>query len=348
MKHMNLSATKIKPPLLKKYDLRYIEDSTNGITRMKKGRGFSFIYPDGNIVKTEADKNRLKSLVVPASYEKVWYCPFDNGHLQATGYDSKSKKQYFYHPDWERLRESTKFSSLLEFSQSLPSFRRRLASNLKETDLNKETLVCAMARVLDRTGMRIGSDSATDLNNTHGLTTLEKKHLETQDNELIFSYLGKGSHDIERHFNDKKVMEVIDQCVEIPGQRLFEYKDKKGKKRNIDSSDLNNYIKKYMGIEFTAKDFRTWRFSCYFIKEALRQKEKDKTTLSKILKNISEETGNTPAVLKSSYVHPGLLKIVKEGDWSYLKNPKDQIMGLRQNENIFIHYLQTDHALDAL
>lgn len=345
---MNLPATKIKPPLLKKYDLCYIEDDSSGITRVKRGRGFSFIYPDGNIIKDKNDKNRLEALAVPPSYDKVWYCPYDNGHLQATGYDSKSKKQYFYHPDWERLRESTKFSSLLEFGQALPAFRRRLASNLKDTDLNKETLVCAMARVLDRTGMRIGSDIATERNQTHGLTTLEKEHLETNDNGVVFSYQGKGNHDIERHFNDKKVMDVIDQCVEIPGQRLFKYKDKNGKKRNIDSSDLNTYIKKFMGLEFTAKDFRTWRFSCYFITEALRQKQKGKVTLTTILQNISDETGNTPAVLKSSYVHPGLLKIVKDGDWSYLENPKDQITGLLQNENIFINYLQTDHAQSAL
>jgi DNA topoisomerase-1 len=345
---MNLHTTKIKPTLLKKYDLHYIEADVNGISRSKRGRGYSFIYPNGQIVKDEKEKQRLKSLAVPPSYEKVWYCPLHNGHLQATGYDSKSKKQYFYHPHWEELREMTKFTAMLEFGKALPSFRRRLADNLKNTELDKETLLCAMARILDRTGMRIGSDLATNLNRTHGLTTLEKKHLSKEDKTIIFSYKGKGNQDVERQLNDAKVTQIIDQCVEIPGQRLFEYTDENNNTKVIDSADLNNYIKKNMGEEFSAKDFRTWRFSCYFIEKALNHTKKARTTLTKILSDISEETGNTPAVLKSSYVHPGLQNIVKEKNWKFLENPKKQITGLRRYDNIFLNYLQSTHADNSL
>jgi len=196
--------------------------------------------------------------------------------------------------------------------------------------------------------MRVGGEQATSLNKTHGLTTLNKNHLEKDSNTIEFIYKGKGGQEIDRYITDKKISEVIDQCVDIPGQRLFEYEDEVGNIKKVESKDLNNFIKDTMGSEFTAKDFRTWRFSCMFLEQILKIKEKENVTLKFILETISSETGNTPAVLKSSYIHPGLINILKNSEWFQLENPKNQISGLRQDENIFFNYLKSNHSEESL
>jgi len=343
-----LKATKIKPTLLDRYDLQYVYPDDIAITRVKRGRGFSYQDLSGNIINDTTEKKRLQNIAVPPTYNDVLYCTYANGHIQATGKDSKNKKQYFYHPDWEHLREMTKFSFMSEFGKALPRFRRKVNGHLKDTDLDQSTILAAMGRILDRTGMRVGSDTATTTNKTHGLTTLQKEHLHQDGNKIEFIYKGKGGHDIDRYLTDKKIADVIDQCVDIPGQRLFEYEDEKATKHNIDSADLNKFIKDTMGADFTAKDFRTWRFSCLFLEKTLKLKDKDTLTLKLILESVSEETGNTPAILKSSYIHPGLIQILKKSNWKELENPKNQVAGLRQDENIFLNYLSSNHSKKSL
>ena len=269
--------------------------------------------------------------------------------MQATGHDSKNKKQYFYHEKWREIQEANKFNSLYIFGEKLPSFRRKINHHLDLDAIDKETVLAAMARLLDKTGMRVGNDSATQNNQTYGLTTLQKKHVETDNSEITLDYVGKGGKEIERFLNDSKIVEIIDNCAEIPGQRLFEVLDEDGKKKSLNSHDLNSFLKKLMDESFSAKDFRTWRFSCYFIEKSLSAHQKsDKTTLTSILKNVSDISGNTPSILKSSYIHPGLLEIVKDNDWDLLDKPSKVKQGLRQSEQIFLNYLQTEHAKNAL
>ena len=332
-----LSSTKIDPAQLKDYDLTYVYEQNPGIQRVKRGRGFSFLSPDGTTIKDKSERERLLAIAVPPTYDKVWYCPIYNGHLQATGFDASAKKQYFYHPAWELLRETSKFSYMERFGEKLPAFRRRINRTLNDADNEKEELLSAMSRILDKTGMRTGNESASQTNKTYGLTTLRKKHVDHDDAALHFEYKGKGGNELEKDLRDPKVVNIIDHCAEIPGQRLFQYLDSKGEKHSVDSSDMNIFLKDSMGEDFSAKDFRTWRFSCLFLEEALRLASKGAgVTLKSVLGRVSETSGNTPSILKSSYVHPGLMK-----------NDKDQLSGLRKSENRLLNYLKTKHASDA-
>src|SRR5690606_34297434 len=157
-----------------------------GIKRIKRGRGFSFLAANGSVIKNKNERERLLKLAVPPSYTQVWYCTEPNGHLQATGFDSKGKKQYFYHPLWEELRDKNKFSLMEEFGKSLPSFRRKIAYRIKNSENGKEKLLCTMLRILDKTGMRIGNVVSTQTNQTYGLTTLRKKHVSVDNQNIHF------------------------------------------------------------------------------------------------------------------------------------------------------------------
>lgn len=343
-----LFATKIDPEQLNEFELQYVYEEKPGIRRVKRGRGFSFLGPDGSLIRDKTERRRLLSVAVPPTYEDVWYCPLMNGHLQATGRDSTSKKQYFYHPQWERLREASKFSAMREFGQALPRFRRAIAVNLRGEESSKRSIIAAMARILDRTGMRVGNDDATISNKTYGLTTLKKEHVERDGSVIHLEYKGKGGVELEKTLHDPKVSAILEECAEISGQRLFEYHDEDGVKHSIDSGDMNAFLKNIMGQKFSAKDFRTWRFSCLFIEETLRQRDLDAVTLTSVLKAVAERTGNTPATLKSSYIHPGLLDIVREKSWGLLNSLEAETRGLRKHEALLLAYLETDHASHAL
>ncbi len=346
-----LASADINDELLRKYDLKYVYEEKPGIRRKKRGRGFSFIDTNGQFITDKKERKRLNSIAVPPTYEKVWYCPLPNGHLQATGYDSTSKKQYFYHNYWEQLRDIKKFSAMLHFGEILPSFRRKILEylNLFDGELDKSSVLSAMARILDRTGIRVGNNFASELHLTYGLTTLKKKHVECEEDYIHLEYKGKGGRELIKEFYAPKVANIIENCVEIQGQQLFEYADNKGNIFTVDSGDLNAFIKDIMGHEFSAKDFRTWRFNSFYITELLKQLRTGKrVTLKSVLGMVAKKSGNTPSILQSSYIHPGLIQVVKEENWEAVKKHQPKKYGLRKVENHLYHYLQTKHAEEAL
>lgn len=346
-----LASVDIDDELLEKYSLRYVYEEKPGIRRRKRGKGFSFIDNKGQLITDEKERERLNCIAVPPTYKKVWYCPLPNGHLQATGYDSTSKKQYFYHNYWEQLREIKKFSAMVCFGASLPSLRRKISEKLKikGDEINKEIVLSAMVRILDRTGIRVGNNLASKLHNTYGLTTLRKKHIECDEDYIHLEYKGKGGRELIKEFYAPKVANIIENCVEIQGQQLFEYTDNKGNIFTVDSGDLNAFIKDIMGHVFSAKDFRTWRFNTLFIKKLTKEVKKSrKVTLKSILESVATRSGNTPSILQSSYIHPGLIQVVKEEDWSLIQKYEPKKYRLRKAENYLYHYLQTKHADEAL
>ncbi|MDQ6781636.1 MAG: DNA topoisomerase IB, partial [Candidatus Eremiobacteraeota bacterium] len=85
--------------------LRYISDDRPGITRVKHGRSFRYIDPDGKPVRDRQTLQRIRKLAIPPAYERVWISPIANSHLQATGRDARRRKQYRYHARWREVRD---------------------------------------------------------------------------------------------------------------------------------------------------------------------------------------------------------------------------------------------------
>ena len=53
----------------------------------------------------------------------MWICPYENGHIQAIGYDARERKQYRYHPHYREVRDEAKFDHMLAFGAALPKIR---------------------------------------------------------------------------------------------------------------------------------------------------------------------------------------------------------------------------------
>lgn len=328
--------------------LIYIPELERGITRQKRGKGYSFISTNGKVISDPEERERLLAIAVPPSYEKVVYCPKPKGHLQAVGYDSTGNKQYFYHPLWEELRDRKKFSRMSKFGKALPAFRRKVSRRLRNSSSEKERVLCGIVRILDGTGMRVGNKQATTNSKTFGLTTLRKKHVTIDENDIRFSYKGKGGGKIICELQDPLVSDVLVTCLDRSGNRLFAYEKGDDQIQPIYSGDVNEFIQTHMGCTFSAKDFRTWRFSCLFLEELLKRQDQESVTLKEVLEQIAKQTCNTPAILKSSYIHPGLLVACKEDDKGVFRKPDSSPGALRKVESYLLRYVRSAHARKAL
>lgn len=131
-------------------DLVYVNDKDRGIKRVKKGAGFSYIL-DNKPLKDKAQLERIRKLVIPPAWTNVWICTRENGHIQATGYDVRNRKQYRYHQFWNLLRNETKFHRLYEFGKLVPAIRLKLEEDLMEKELSEKKVLATVISLMERT-----------------------------------------------------------------------------------------------------------------------------------------------------------------------------------------------------
>lgn len=331
-------------------NLVYVTDAEPGILRVKKGS--RFFYSVGlSILKEKTQIERIKSLVIPPAWEDVWICPLENGHLQATGLDTKNRKQYRYHPLWNTLRNHTKFYRLVEFGKTLPAIRLQLEKDLSLPGLPLEKVLATIVSLMERTNIRIGNNLYEKLYGSFGLTTLKDKHVNIQGNRLRFSFKGKKGiyHDIS--IQNKKLSGIVKKCKDIPGKELFQYFNEEGERKSIDSGMVNDYIKKISGGDFTAKDFRTWAgtVQAFLAFKEIGTAETEIEAKKKIvaaLDQVSQQLGNTRTVCKKYYVHPVMISLYESKALEkYLAELNsievdDNISGLTAEEKIVMKILE--------
>ncbi len=299
-------------------ELVYVSDSQPGILRLKKGRGYSYVYQE-KPVRDKKQIERIRQLVLPPAWTSVWICALPNGHLQATGYDLRKRKQYRYHTLWSILRNETKFHRLYEFGKELPKLRDRLEQDLAVKELTDKKVIATVISLMERTCIRVGNDEYEKLYGSHGLTTMKDKHVEVNGDKISFSFTGKKGKEHNITLKNKRLARIVQNCRDIPGKELFQYLDADGKRRPIDSGMINNYIKEATGYDFTSRDFRTWAGSLHLL-VALRSigeavtKTDIKQNLVKALDEVSVKLGNTRTVCRKYYVHPGLMELYENNN----------------------------------
>jgi DNA topoisomerase I len=329
-------------------DLAYVKDNTEGITRLKKGNGFVYLYKNKKITD-ETILQRIKKLVIPPAWKNVWICASANGHIQATGIDARNRKQYRYHNSWNALRNITKFHRLYEFGKALPLLRLQLEKDMESKVLSEEKVLATAISLMEHTYIRVGNQGYEKMYGSYGLTTLKDKHVGINGSEIKFSFKGKKGiyHNIT--LKNKKLAKIVKACRDIPGNELFQYYDTDGNRRSIDSGKVNNYIQSVTQKDFTAKDFRSWAGSLNILRafktlgEAI-DKTHCKQNVIAALEQVSKKLGNTRTVCLKYYVHPGLIKLYEENCiQKYLKAldgfyTKD---GLTCEEHVLMKMLKT-------
>ena len=291
--------------------LVYSSDAEPGITRMRRGKSFAYRDSNGRSIKDEAQLERIRRLAIPPAYESVWIFASPNGHLQATGRDARGRKQYRYHPTWRLERDSGKFDRLQQFAKALPGVRRKVQLHLKQHEHSRELVLATIVRLLDTTLIRVGNDQYAKKNGSFGLTTLRNRHVRIQGDALNLSFRGKSGvrHDVE--VKDPRVFRVVRRCLHLPGQELFQYRGDDGEVHAVGSGDVNDFLASLCPERFTAKDFRTWHGSVLAL-DTLRKfcgTAGESFTLKELLAEVSQSLGNTPAVCRKAYIHPGVLEL---------------------------------------
>jgi len=289
--------------------LIYADDRVPGISRVRRGKGFSWHLPCGQRICDPSEIRRLAAIGMPPAYQRCWFNPDPSGHILATGYDARGRKQYRYHPAFRSDQEASKFALCAAFGDALPAMRAQIDAALKARAVTRERCLAAVVRVLDTAHLRIGNRQYTRANRSFGVSTLRKRHVKLRGNAIEFSYRGKSGKLQQRTMRDRALVRIVRDLHDLPGQHLFQYIDDAGVPREISSGDVNRYIGACMGEGFSAKHFRTWGGTLVAFETWLAAR--GAITLDAVLRKVAEDLGNTPTVSRKSYVHPAVIAAIK-------------------------------------
>jgi len=300
--------------------LRRVDCAQPGIRRVKRGRGFTYLGPDGSRITDDNTLQRISELVIPPAWDDVWICLIANGHIQATGTDAAGRRQYRYHDDWRRNRDRDKHERMLEFADVLPMARERMMADLRRRKMGRKRVLGLAARLLDLGFFRIGSEEYAETNNSYGLATMRREHVSCSQGVVTFDYTGKSGKQRVQSLADSDVCSLITSLKRRRSRdgELLAFRGPDGWV-DVKSYDINDYLRDITGGDFTAKDFRTWHATVLCavglavadiapVSESAR-----KRAVTRAVKEVALYLGNTPAVCRSSYIDPRVIDLYNDG-----------------------------------
>jgi DNA topoisomerase-1 len=289
--------------------LHYVSVETAGIRRVRRGKGFSYRQANGKAVSA-AVRERIDSLVIPPAWQEVWICRDSNGHIQAVGADERGRKQYLYHPRWREVRDLLNFCRLVGFGEQLPAVRAHVGGQLRRRTLDRDLVVATMLRIADRCGIRAGSEVYAEENDSFGLSTLSRRHVQVNGRRVRMCFPAKSGKQAELEIEDAAVARVVRQLAAGRGLRLFAVDGKA-----LGADEVNEQLAEITGAHTTLKDFRTWRGTSVafaYLRAHVGGDDRDAAVLAAI-DAAAEQLGNTRAVARSHYVHPMVLEAYLDG-----------------------------------
>ena len=266
------------------------------------------------------DVVRCKDFVIPPAWEDVWICQYPNGHIQAIGVDAAGRRQYLYHPEWRRQRDEQKFDHVLTVAKRLPKARERVAHDLQADGMPRSRALALAFRLLDLGFFRIGGEAYAEDNESYGLATIRKDHVTVTDDRVEIAYVAKGGKDQLTALADPDVLTTVRELRRRRGgtEELLAYK-KDGRWHDVESTEINEYLKELVGGPISAKDFRTWH-GTVLAAVALAVSSRASNTLTarkravaRAMREVADYLGNTPAVVRSAYVDPRIIDLFEDG-----------------------------------
>jgi DNA topoisomerase IB len=309
----------------------------------RKGRKGAFRYYDarGRKITDPAQIERIEKLAIPPAWKDVSISPRPGAKLQATGRDKAGRKQYLYHADFRAAQEQAKYDRLIRFAERLPDLRAAMAEHLDHDGLDRERVSAIALRLIDLGWFRIGSERYVRESRTYGITTLTKRHVAVRGNRIALAFRGKHKVQVRSTLVDEELAAAMKELLAVKGARVFEY-EWEGTLYNLTSKRLNDYVKLYLGPDFSAKDFRTWggtlTAAVAFAERARRDgfpetKTDEQRSVTAVMRRVAAELGNTPAVCRASYVSPAVSDPYLEGRTLEDFRPRHlRVVGARQRD----------------
>jgi DNA topoisomerase-1 len=302
----------------RKHGLRYVEADALCLKRRNSGRGFVYLKPDGRPIRSRKIIDRLNALAIPPAWAEVCIADDEKAHIQAIGRDSEGRLQYRYHDDWTSVRDKVKAERLLRFGAALPAIRMRLEKDLQRRRADRRYAAAVASRMIDRALLRSGHYTATMDDGGRGVTTLLKSDVQLNGTKVELNFTGKGGKQIRKSIHDRLLPPRLRKLKRIGTKRLFAFRDEKGRPCYLSARDLNAYLREAARAPVTAKDFRTFAASAQALAalcEAARPETETarKSLVVSVIKQASRRLANTPAVTRSSYVHPLIIEAFGAG-----------------------------------
>ncbi|MCW2607180.1 MAG: topoisomerase [Frankiales bacterium] len=306
--------------------LKRVSCTAPGLARVRRGKGFRYVDAAGNAVTDEATLARIEALVLPPAWEDVWICPLATGHIQATGVDARGRRQYRYHDQWRVMRDLAKHERILDFAQALPAAREQIQRDLHEKGMTRRRVLSCAVRLLDLGFFRVGSEQYAEENGTFGLATIRKEHVTVSRSGVItFEYTAKSSKHRVQQVADPDVSAVVSAMKrrrEGDDELLawWEGTRKAGRWVDVKSHDINEHLRELLGGDYSAKDFRTWNATTLAAvglavsSQVAPTATARKKAVTRVVKEVAEYLGNTPAVCRSSYIDPRVIDLFEHGE----------------------------------
>lgn len=325
--------------------LSYVTSDDAEIVRKKRGKGFVY-FAGKRRVRDAKTLRRIRALAIPPAWTDVRIATSPNAHIQATGRDARGRKQYRYHAGWRKIRDRAKYQELVAFGRALPKLRRRVRRDLSLPHATRDQVLAMVVSLMEKTAIRVGNDRYTRENGSYGLTTLRRRHVDIHGPRLVLRYRGKGGKSRVVELKDSRLAQAVRRS-RLPGQRLFQYIDERGRRRPITAADVNEYLARVTGQPFTAKEFRTWTATIAAALELSRMEpanseREQRRQVNQALDSVSERLGNTRAVCQRSYVYPLVIDGYAKGELgpALAKAGRSDTAGLRKEEHAVLRYLQ--------
>jgi DNA topoisomerase I len=307
----------------------------------RKGRKGAFRYYDqnGGRITDPAKIERIEKLAIPPAWKDVCIAPTARAKVQATGYDKAGRKQYLYNADFRAAQEQAKYDRLIGFAEKLPDLRATMAEHLDKDELDRERVSAIALRLINLGWFRVGSERYARESGTYGITTLTRRHVSVRGNRIQLSFRGKHKIQVRSTLVDTELASAMRDLLKLEGARVFQY-EWEGGRHNLTSKRLNDYVKLYLGDEFSAKDFRTWggtlQAAIAFAERVGRDgfpetKTDEKRTVAAVMRTVAQQLGNTPAVCRASYVSPAVVDQYLDGRTIEDFRPRHlRVVGARQ------------------
>ena len=290
-----------------------------GIARKRRGKGFAYYGPDGDLLSDPETLQRIKELVIPPAWKKVWISPYPNGHIQAVGVDAAGRRQYLYHSAWQQERAEEKFDRVLELSTRLPAWRAAISKDLSRKGLTRRRVLALALRLLDRGYFRAGGEQYAEEHESYGLATLLCDHVVVRRDAIEFDFPAKSGVRRTVEIEDPEVVRAVRALMRRPNrtERLLVCRTASGW-IDVHSDDLNTRFKELVGDDYTVKDLRTWHgtvlaAAAFADADPAVSGRAAERVESAVMKEVAEELGNTPAVARGSYVDPRVVAGYEQG-----------------------------------
>jgi DNA topoisomerase-1 len=292
--------------------LRYVNPEQPGMTRLRRGRGFSYRDDQGVTVVDVKIRERIAKIAIPPAWRNVWICPWADGHILAVGDDERERRQYIYHDRWRSLRDQLNFYRLLGFGDALPTIRADVDKQLRRRTLDADRVLGAMLRIMDVAGLRVGNEVYAEENDSYGLSTLNRKHVQVHGARMDFRFPAKSGKTAEVSVTDAGAARVVAKLAEQRHRRLFVIDGSP-----VGSEEINARLRDVTGAHLTAKDFRTWNGTTTafaFLRKHLPAGEDAEDQVLAAVDAASEALGNTRTIARAHYVHPDVIDGYTSGE----------------------------------